>query len=307
MAYLINPLGQDEMRRLAKARLRRRDVDIDASGLPAAAQTYLEELTMSHLELELQNEHHEHSRMQMDQAVNQFRELYDFAPVPLLCLSAHGAITRLNFAAARSLAQERARLMGLDLSRFVHPNYTARLAQMLQTAYTSTESCRDELMLVIPDHPPQSWLASVTGKGDGTFSLALFDITQQQQEMENLRRQTEGWRTVVDATGVGTWDWHIPSGKISHSPCFGDLMGLSGDHHDLTRNLWRDKVHPDDWPMVLACIQNHLLGKTAAVVLSYRITEPAGGWQRVTLRGAVTERNADAGAVRMLGTLVAAD
>jgi PAS domain-containing protein len=245
--------------------------------------------------------------MQMDQAVNQYRELYDFAPVPLLCLSAQGAITRLNFAAARSLAQERARLMGLDLSRFVHPTYTARLALMLQTSNTSSDSCRDELMLVVPNHPPQFWLASVTGKGDGTFSLALFDITQQQQEMETLRRQAEGWRKAVDVAGVGTWDWHIPSGQFSHSPCFANLLEFRGDHHGLTVDFWRERVHPDDWPLVLASIQNHLSGKSAAVVLSFRISKSAGGWQRVTLRGAVTEREADASAVRMMGTLVSAD
>ena len=307
MAYLINPLGQDEMRRLAKARLRRRGIDLDASSLPAAAQAYLEELTMSHLELELQNEHHEHSRMQMDQAVNQFRELYDFAPVPLLCLSAQGAITRLNFSAARSLGQERARLLGQNLLRFVHPSYATRLALMLQTANTSPEVCRGELMLVIPDHGLRSWLASLSGKGDGTFSLALLEITQQQQEMEMLRRQAEGWRTLANASGVGTWDWHIPSGQVSHSPRFGDLLGFGGDHHELTLDLWRDRVHPEDWPQVLASIQNHLLGKSDAVVLSYRISVSAGGWRRVTLRGAVTEREADASAVRMLGTLVAAD
>ncbi|MDP3191543.1 hypothetical protein [Rhodoferax sp.] len=101
MPYRKNPPDLDALRQLATARLSGR------SGGQAAAlldmqqvQRLLEELEIHQIELELQNEHLNTARAQLEQALNQSNELYDFAPVCSVLIDAEGNITRLNLAAA---------------------------------------------------------------------------------------------------------------------------------------------------------------------------------------------------------------
>lgn len=308
MAYLINPLGQDEMRRLAQRRLMRNGAGTSGSNLSSETRVYLEDLTLKLMELELQNEHHEHSRLQLDQAINQYRELYDFSPVPMVGLNAQGIIERVNFAAARCLGQERVRLLGQYFGVFLSPDDLCRFQSVLELASSAQEVQRFELSFEREGVSPSHWLASVkvTAEG-GTLSLVLAEITEYRLALQASARVANDWKQVVEAVGVGTWDWNIATGKFSHSARFGVLFGAQSPDTQLTLEQLRGSVHPDDWPLLLQQIQNHFQGQVPSVVQTYRVRSQAGAWCRVMIRGAVTQRAPDGRALRMMGTLAAID
>ncbi|MFM2034965.1 MAG: hypothetical protein RL459_230 [Pseudomonadota bacterium] len=308
MAYLINPLGQDEMRRLAQRRLLRSGIATAAPDLPAETRDYLEDLTLRLLELELQNEHHEHSRLQLDQTVNQYREQYDFAPVPMVSLNAHGIINRINFAAARCLGLERVRLLGQDFGTFLAAEDLSRFRSVLEVAALAQDVQRFEISLERAGMSPSHWLATLSVNADGSaISLVLVDITEYRSAQESGNRLGDGWADVVEALGMGTWDWNVATGEFSHSARFGILFGSQNEDANLTLDQVCDLIHPDDWPLVLLQIQNHLQGRLAPVVQTYRVSSQTGAWHKVMARGAVTQRASDGRALRMMGTLAAVD
>lgn len=308
MAYLINPLGQDEMRRLAQRRLLRSGIATASPGLPAETRDYLEDLTLRLLELELQNEHHEHSRLQLDQTVNQYRELYDFAPVPMVSLNAHGIINRINIAAARCLGLERVRLLGQDFGTFLAAEDLSRFRSLLEVAAIAQDVQRLEISLEQAGVPPSRWLATLRGTADGTaISLVLVDVTESRLVQDEFKRIHDGWKHFTDAVGMGTWDWNVATGEFSHSARFGAFFGSQSDDAKLTLEQLRGLVHPDDWHLLLQQIQRHFLGQSSSVVQSYRVRNQSGAWHKVMIRGVVTERAPDGSAVRMMGTLAAVD
>ena len=82
-------------------------------------QQLLEELEIHQIELELQNEHLNQARSQLEAALSQSSELYDFSPVGSLSLDGSGSITKLNLSAARLLGAERTRVLGSKLALYL--------------------------------------------------------------------------------------------------------------------------------------------------------------------------------------------
>lgn len=308
MAYLINPLGQDEMRRLAQRRLMRHGVTTSGSNLSSEARIYLEDLTLKLLELELQNEHHEQNRLQLDQAVNRYRELYDFAPAPMVGLSVDGIINRVNFAAARCLGLERMRLLGQDFGTFLVAEDLNRFHAVMEAAAIAQDVQRFEISLEPAGMTPSHWFVSLKADSDGsTVSLVLVEISERRVIHDESKRFEDGWRLMFDAIGEGSWDWNIVTGEFSHSERFGDLFGAQSPGIQLTLKQLRGSVHPDDWPLLLQQIQNHFQGRSASVDQTYRVRSQAGAWHWVMTRGAVTQRAPDGSALRMMGTLAAVE
>ncbi|MEY4099176.1 MAG: hypothetical protein RL300_347, partial [Pseudomonadota bacterium] len=133
MVYRKNPPALDALRQLAKARLSQRRGAMDAALDVQQVQHLLEELEIHQIELEMQNEHLNATRVQLDDALSQSNELFDFAPVGAVLIDADGNITKLNFAAADLMGSERARLVGGRLGLYVveaqRMQYSAMLAR----------------------------------------------------------------------------------------------------------------------------------------------------------------------------------
>ena len=105
MGYRKNPVGVDELRRLAQERLSGHLSDAASALSLQEAQRLFEELEIHQIELELQNEHLNATRVQLERALTQSSELYDFSPVGSVSLDAQGVIGKLNLAAANLLGQ----------------------------------------------------------------------------------------------------------------------------------------------------------------------------------------------------------
>jgi len=100
-----------ELRAQAEQRLRQK---LSATAqMPAwDVRKLVHELHVHQIELEMQNE-------ELEQARDRYVDLYDFAPVTYLTLSAEGEILEANLSAAKLLGLERGRLIREKLTRFV--------------------------------------------------------------------------------------------------------------------------------------------------------------------------------------------
>jgi diguanylate cyclase (GGDEF)-like protein/PAS domain S-box-containing protein len=306
MVYRKNPPDPDALRQLAMARLSGR------SGGQAAAlldlpqvERLLEELEIHQIELELQNEHLNTARAQLEQALNQSNELYDFAPVGSALIDTDGNITRLNLAAAQLLASERARLIGSRLGLYVAENQRPQFSAMLARARDEHEAQSAELALKINGLDPLPVQAKVVWIGPELgWQVALVDLSERRRMEEQLRSSEERLKMALSAVGDGVWDWQVDSGEVMISEGFAQLLGSSrAELGNYIADLL-SFVHPDDKPRLVQKLQDCIVGKNVSFRNEHRLMRKDGSSKWVLARGAVVLFSAQAQALRMVGTLV---
>ena len=304
MGYRKNPMSSDELRRLAQERLSRHLSDAASALNLQEAQRLFEELEIHQIELELQNEHLNATRVQLERALNQSSELYDFSPVGSVSLDAKGVIGKLNLAGANLLGGERARLLGSRFGLYVVSSELVAFNALLDNAKRTGDVQSAEIALTksgLPEHYVQIKVSALPQ--DFGWQLVLVDVTERRQLIENLRLSEERWNLALDAAGDGVWDWNIQTGAVVYSRGYEQLFGFYeqefGDHVE----DWSSRVHPEDKQRVMADVQAHLTGKTKNMVNEHRCQCKDGHWKWVLIRGAIVSRTPDGLPLRMIGTI----
>lgn len=98
----------------------------------------LHELQVHQVELDLQHEHMEEDRRELEQSALRYAELYDNAPVAYFTVDGTGRIIEGNLAAARMLDAERDHLGGLAIDSLAAPDSRPALLALLGEARSSS-------------------------------------------------------------------------------------------------------------------------------------------------------------------------
>lgn len=116
-----------------------------------------------------------------------------------------------------------------------------------------------------------------------------------------LRQSQERLSLAIDASGIGLWDWHLPSDDIYHSN-FEQLLGYSSKEVTGFMGHLKPLVHPDDYSLVKKAIVMHLRKRTPIYDVQYRMRHRRGHWIWVEDNGRVVAWNDEGRAIRMIGT-----
>ena len=143
-----------------------------------------------------------------------------------------------------------------------------------------------------------------------TLAAALALNQRRRQALEQLaaerdalqRASAERLELALRGADLGLWDLHVPSGHATVSGRWNSMLGLPHEPADPDSNLWKSRVHPDDWPRVNAEQQAHLAGQTERFESVYRMRHADGHWIWLLDRGQVLERDAQGAPLRMVGT-----
>jgi len=113
-------INENELRRLAEARLKTKIADAQPTKTEEDAQRVLHELHVHQIELEMQIEELRQARDERDKMealLGKYSDLYDFAPVGYFNLDHEGIIRAINLTGTGFLGVERSLLLGrrLDL------------------------------------------------------------------------------------------------------------------------------------------------------------------------------------------------
>jgi diguanylate cyclase (GGDEF)-like protein/PAS domain S-box-containing protein len=304
MGYRKNPVGVDELRRLAQERLSGHLSDAASALSLQEAQRLFEELEIHQIELELQNEHLNATRVQLERALTQSSELYDFSPVGSVSLDAQGVIGKLNLAAANLLGGERARLLGSRFGLYVASTELAAFNALLDNAKRTGDVQNGEIALVKPGMPERYVQVKASAlPQDFGWQLVLVDVTERRQLVECLRLSEERWNLALDAAGDGVWDWNTQTGSVIFSRGYEQLFGFAENEYGQHLEDWSSRIHPDDRQRVMADVQAHLTGKTQNLVNEHRGLCKNGHWKWVLTRGAIVSRTPDGLPLRMVGTI----
>ena len=188
-----HPTNTAELRGRADARLQSQKPPDHAPRSAHETQRLLHELQVHQIELELQNEELRNSRAQVEAAVSRYTDIYDFAPVSYFTLKSNGVITQTNFAGARLLGLERARLLDLRFEAFVSRGDRPAFNALIQQVFAAQAHQALEAGLVRKDQSARTMHIEATLSPNGQECHAVvLDITERKQleyYQERARRE----------------------------------------------------------------------------------------------------------------------
>jgi len=160
--------------------------------------------------------------------------------------------------------------------------------------------------------PPLLPRLLILGFGAGFVLTAIFFIgflQKNKKQLEKLvakrtnelNKAQETYRLAMEATLDGIWDWNVKTGQVTYNSSWLAILGeteLAPEYQS-----WESKIHPEEKPDVLSCLQDHLAGKTSQWQMEHRLKTRTGEWKWVLGRGRVVETSSGGEALRMVGTM----
>ncbi len=157
----------------------------------------IHELSIHQIELEMQQDELVRSRMETEETLQKYTELYDFAPICHVTMGRNSTILHANLTASKLLGIDRSSLHGMPFKQFVIPEDHRKIEALLDNVFTKRVTGPIEVMLVAKD--PESSAnplrtiridAAIPDADDGS-RVILYDITEQKKielEVERLAR-----------------------------------------------------------------------------------------------------------------------
>jgi len=106
----------------------------------------------------------------------------------------------------------------------------------------------------------------------------------------------------LTASGIGTWDWDLASGRASYSPLNSRMLGYDAGELGETFAEQAAKIHPEDARAMQVKVDQHLRGETASYRTEFRVLRKDGTYAWFESRGMVVERGPNGEPRRMIGT-----
>ncbi|MDF1614896.1 sensor histidine kinase [Desulfurivibrio dismutans] len=185
-----NPLVKiDELRRRAENYLIAQGPKKNASRTVVEMQSVLHELQVHQIQLEMQNSELRQARDEVENALEKYTDLYDFAPVGYLTLDRDGVIHAANLSGAALLGVERSRLAGWHFGQFVTKEHLLAFKAFLGKVFTSQVKEVSEVALLNENR--QQLIVQIEALATASMQncrLALIDITERKRAEEEVER-----------------------------------------------------------------------------------------------------------------------
>jgi len=149
-------------------------------------------------------------------------------------------------------------------------------------------------------------VATVAGPAEVAATAEAFNrmVASREQAARALQQSEERLALVVQGADLGTWDWHLPTSRVTYNPRWAEMLGYTLGEFEPSHEHWGGLIHPEDRGRVLPAVQAHLAGKTPSFEAEYRLRAKSDRWVWVLDRGRVVERDASDRPVRMAGTML---
>jgi PAS domain S-box-containing protein len=136
----------------------------------------------------------------------------------------------------------------------------------------------------------------------GTLSQLAASVATE-LELSALVREYEGdrlrWSLAIDSAGIGTFDWDLPTGRLSWDDQLSAMFGYDATGFDQSIEAFNARVHPDDLPRVSEALRG-CIESCSEYESEYRVVLPDGETRWVHARGRAL-RGPSGAAERVLG------
>ena len=124
-----------------------------------------------------------------------------------------------------------------------------------------------------------------------------------QRMTADLAHERQRLHNIVEGTNVGTWVWHVQTGRLQLDERWAAMMG-----YDLVElgpqqiSDWTNRVPPDEGQAVTEALKRHFRGESQYFECEHRIRHRDGRWIWVLNRGKVSTRTLAGKPEQMSGT-----
>ncbi len=179
----VPPVSGAELRSVAEERLGEKPaINLPTVGNPLAL---LHELQVHQIELEMQNEELRRARSEVETALENYTDLYDFAPVGYVTLDSNGTIRAANLTCSNLVGVERSKLIGRRFVLLVANEARPSFAEFLEKVFSSRARERCEVALQNQgDSELSVQIEGVAGASGEECRIVLIDISERKRAEE---------------------------------------------------------------------------------------------------------------------------
>ena len=170
-------------------------------GAERPAEEIVHELLVMQIELEMQNEELRRAQQALEESRDRYVELYEFAPVGYLTLTADGHVSEVNLTGATLLGRERKEMRQRRFARFVIREESDRFHRLFMSVLQGDEHQASELALVRGDgsvfHGRLDCVRVMSGDKPPIVRITLTDISDRKRAQDALQRLNENLEAQV--------------------------------------------------------------------------------------------------------------
>ena len=108
---------------------------------------------------------------------------------------------------------------------------------------------------------------------------------------------------VIQATGVGIWDWKVETGELTFNSRWAEIVGYTVEElHPIQFSTWSNNLHFDDFKKAQGLLAQHFNDELALYEVELRMKHKLGHYVWVQASGKLIERNSEGKPKRMIGT-----
>jgi PAS domain S-box-containing protein len=160
----------------------------------------------------------------------------------------------------------------------------------------STQARREQRWLRVDANP--LW---VEGTLAGVYAC-FEDITERRRietQLDDIRERLE---LALLGANLGTYDAHLPSGRVSVNDRYLALLGYAPGELEMSVAEWMDRIHPDDLPRIQVHHTRIVGSELRQVDIEYRLHHRDGSWVWLHDRGRIFSFDAQGQPIRIAGT-----
>jgi PAS domain S-box-containing protein len=179
------------LRNKAERRLQSKETMPEKAMDDGDVRALLHELQVHQIELEMQNEELLHAQTAVQEVSDNYRDLFDFAPVGYFRLDKVGKILEVNLAGAELFGLDRGSVLGKRFGQFIATEYRSTLAEFYKRGTAAAEKRNCEIKCQCGDQWKYVLLEvrfSPDDKMNGSCRITATDITERKRVEEALQQ-----------------------------------------------------------------------------------------------------------------------
>ena len=167
--------------------------------------------------------------MNLEAALENYTDLYDFAPVGYFTVTPAGTIRQVNLTGAQLVGLERALLLGQPLAKLISVTQRSIFNSFLKQVFAGEDKLSIEIELLGGNQPLQIVRISATRPPGGLdCRIVMVDITGLKREEDKVRVSETRYRRLFEAAHDGVLLLDPGTRKITDAnPFMTQLLGYS--------------------------------------------------------------------------------
>ena len=190
-------------------------------------------------------------KTELEQAMQRYIDLFDFAPIGYVTFDRVGRIEEINFAAIRLLRRSRRQLIGTTFAICIAKKDTQLFLNHLRECRSSDSPVVSELNLTRADGGKIPVLLSSTATlslmkdGARLYQTAIFDLTERKRAEKALRENQQRLQATYERALIGISEASPEGNYVGANEEFCRILGYTKD--EILQSGIKDVTHKEDY------------------------------------------------------------